>query len=70
MVGNHFSHDDESLPPSHENIHNSLDLNEDNSIDANDWIALDFSTNFNKGRIPSMKSIAQKVSLQKSTTLD
>ena len=33
MVGNTFGHDNESPPPSHENIHDSFNLNEDDSFD-------------------------------------
>ena len=57
MVGNSVQHDNESSPPSHQN---SIDQNEDNSVDANDGIVLGFSPNFNKGCIPSMKSIAEQ----------
>jgi hypothetical protein len=45
-----------------ENTQHSVDLNQNNPIDANDWIALGFSPNFNKRSIPSMKTIAEKVS--------
>jgi hypothetical protein len=39
-IGNTFSDDDETPPPSHEIIDNSIDLNKDTSLDANDWMTL------------------------------
>ncbi len=39
-------------------------------MDANDWIELGFLPNFNRGNIPSMKSVAEKVSLHRGITLD
>ena len=70
MVVNTFSPDKESPPPSHENRDSSIDLDEDDSHDANNWIALGFSSNFNKLSIPSKKEAAEKVSVQNGITLD
>lgn len=57
MVGNTFRHENELLPRSHEN---KIDLNKDNYLDANYWIALGFSSNFYRGSIPSTNNIAEK----------
>ncbi len=65
MVGNSRNNDNLSASLSEEEVQFISGLHENNDIDANDLIELDFSSNFNRGSIPSMKSVAEMVSNQK-----
>ncbi len=70
MVGNSRNKDNQSVSLSQEEVQFISGLNADNGIGANDWIQLCFASNFNRGSIPSMKSVVEKNSLQKGISLD
>ncbi len=70
MVGGTRSNDDHSVSLSQEDVELDSGHCENIGMDANDWIELGFSQNFNRGNIPSMKSVAEKVSLHRDITLD
>ncbi len=70
MVGSTISNEDQSVSLSREDVQLDSGHCEIIGMDANDWIELGFSPNFNRGNIPSMKSVAEKVSLHRGITLD
>jgi len=70
-VGNSTNNEDQSVSLSEEEVQFVSGIHKNNNgIDANDWIELGISSNFNRGSIPSMKSVAEKVSLHRGITLD
>ncbi len=70
MVGSTRSNDNQSVSLSQEDTQLDSGHCENIGMDANDWIELGFAPNFNRGNIPSMKSVAQQVSLHRGITLD
>ena len=60
-----MTNEDQSVSLSQEDVELDSGNCEDIGMDANDWIELGFSPNFNRGNIPSMKSVAKKVSLHR-----
>ena len=60
MVGSTISNEDQSVSLSREDVQLDSGHCENIGMDANDWIELGFSPNFNRGNIPSMKSVAKK----------
>ena len=70
MVGSSRSNDDQSVSLTQDDVELDSGHCKNIGIDANDWIELGFSSNFNRGSIPSMKSVAEMVSNKRGITLD
>ncbi len=58
MVGSTRSNDDHSVSLPQSDVELDYCDCENIGMDANNWIELGFSPNFNRGNIPSMKSVA------------
>ena len=70
MVGSTRNNDDQSVSLPQEDVQLDAGHFENIGMNANDWIELGFAPNFNRGNIPSMKSVAKKVSCHRGITLD
>ena len=69
MVGTTRSNDNQSVSLSQEEVQYHSGHCENIGMDANDWIELRFSSNFNRGSMPSMKSVAEMVSNKRGISL-